>query len=120
MNVNLSVSDRLVLVGILPKEVGSIRESIRIQNIREKLSFDDSEKESLQFSKSGNGVSWDSTKESDREFYFTDSEVDVIALSFAKLEQRGTVPSTPEFVSLYFKFEDEIEDVLEEFRGNNK
>jgi hypothetical protein len=109
MDVTLTGSERIQLLQVLPQKVRSLRESVQLNGLREKVSLDQEESEALGATEDGRFNPQFLDRVEDREFALTDGEADLIGYVFVQLEQKEEVPASPAFVSLIQKFEDPIQ-----------
>lgn len=110
-DLTLSAQQRLQLLNLLPQESGSLRESIQIKRLRDRVNFSDEEKEAIGMD--GQTGSFDPTALQElesQEMDLGDSEKKIIAGSFVKKEDEGSVPTNDAFVELALKLEEEIEE----------
>jgi hypothetical protein len=110
--IDLSLTDRLTLLGVLPEKVGSFREMRDVKQIREAIQIPDDHREALSFRQEGNTIKWDKDKEAELEpargFEFTDSQLSTVGSAFLLMETQGRIPTNNQFINLYEKFEDHI------------
>ena len=93
MKVKLSVKDRLIFPGLLPKQGSMIGLEI-VSNIRDKLKFTPKEIELLKFSdRPDGGVSWSPGLEKPFEVEFEKSEIKLIKQGIAQLDKAELISS---------------------------
>jgi len=106
-----STQQRLQLLNILPQESGSLRESIQIKRLRDRVNFSEEEKEIMGMDERTGAVDPSGIQELDnKEIDLGESEKKILAGSFVKKEDEGAVPTNDAFVELALKLEDEIEE----------
>lgn len=111
VNFVFSAQQRLQLLNLLPQESGSLRESIQVKRLRDKINFSDEEKETIDMNERTGSFDPMALQElDDREVELGDNEKEIIAGSFIKKEDEGEVPTNDAFIELAFKLEDEIEE----------
>jgi hypothetical protein len=110
-NFTFSAQQRLQLLNILPQESGSLRESIQIKRLRDRVNFSEEEKEIIGMDAQTGAVDPVALQELDnKEIDLGESEKEILAGSFVKKEDEGVVPTNDAFVELALKLEDEIEE----------
>lgn len=119
--MKLSVYDRLFLSNIIPQEGGSIRESIKINELRKKLRLSDNEIEQYGITTDDAGnIKWNPEKTKDKDYEFDTAMMDIIGLSFVKLEQSGKVSASDDAIKLYQKFESAIESARDSLTDSDE
>ena len=111
---DFDVQDRLQILNLLPQDVGSLRESIQVKRVRDKIKFTDSERAALDFDPE-NG-SFDPSKMDEVgtiEVELGQNARNIIAGSIIRLEDGGSVPTNDTFVDLALLLEDDIKDFRE-------
>jgi hypothetical protein len=106
-----SAEERIQLLNLLPNERGSLRESIQVKRLRDKINFSEEEQEIIGMDPQTG--SFDPTKLSqieDKNIELGEKERDILAGSVVETEDEGEVPTNDAFVELALKLEDEIED----------
>ena len=105
MKTRLSVTERFVLLNLLPKE-GNFATLKLIREARESLSFNDIENQKLKFQQVGEMVNWnqEAAKEVDEHFEadFGDTVTQLIVEALTDLDKGKKL--TDEHFSLYEKF----------------
>ena len=110
-----SPQQRLQLLNLLPQESGSLRESIQVKLLRDRINFTDEEKATIEMNeRTGSYDPMALNELEDLEVDIGENEKEIIAGSFIKREEEGEVPTNDAFVELALKLKDEIE----EFRKN--
>jgi len=105
----LTVIERLILLGILPKE-GNITDNKLIQNVINDVGFTDAEKTQLKFEDLPGGLTkWDTEAAMDcrREFEIGPGIYSIIKAQLEKLNSQNTLPR--DAISLWDKFMEETE-----------
>ena len=93
MKIKLSVKDRLVFPGLLPKQ-GSMIGLGMINNIQDKIKFIPKEIERLQFSdRPDGGVAWKPGMEKPFEVEFEKTEITLIKKGIAQLDKDEKITS---------------------------
>lgn len=112
---SLSPSQRLQIINILPQESGSLQESIQVKRLRDRIGFTEEEKETIEMdAQTGSFNPQKFADIANKDVDLGESEREILAGSFVKREDEGSVPTNDAFVELVVKLEDEIE----EFRNN--
>ena len=101
LGTELSVLERLVLLGILPKE-GDFTTLKLVRKLRENLSFDEGEHEKLKFVQDGDQVRWDESAVPPRAIPIGEKMSDLIRDALKKLDEEKKLRE--EHFSLYEKF----------------
>jgi len=110
MEIVLSGKQRLQLMNILPQESGSLRESIQVKRLRDRLNFDESERSVIEMDEANGSFNPNKLKDiEDSSFDLGSNETEIIAGSFVKLEDNEKVPTNDSFVELAMMFAEEIE-----------
>jgi hypothetical protein len=103
--MELTVKERLVLMGMLPKESNFTTLKI-MRKFREELSFDEEEHKILKFRTEGDRLSWDFGNELRKDVPVGDLMKELIAKDLKKLDKESKL--TEDHFSLFEKFvEDE-------------
>ena len=93
MKIKLTVKDRLIFPGLLPKQGSMIGLEIA-SNIRDKLKFTPKEIERLQFSdRPDGGVAWKPGVEKPFEIEFEKTEITLIKKGIAQLDKAEQITS---------------------------
>ena len=93
MKIKLTVKDRLIFPGLLPKQGSMIGLEIA-SNIRDKLKFTPKEIELLKFrDRPDGGVSWSPGLEKPFEIEFENSEIKLIKQGIAQLDKAELISS---------------------------
>jgi hypothetical protein len=109
-NFVFSAQQRLQLLNLLPQESGSLRESIQVKRLRDKINFSDEEKETIDMNERTGSFDPMALQElDDREVELGDNEKEIIAGSFIKKEDEGEVPTNDAFVELAIQLSEEIQ-----------
>ena len=106
-----SPSARLQILNILPQEAGSLRESIQVKRLRDRINFSDEEKDQIGFDE--NTGSFDPRKLDelgDMEIELGENEREIIAGCIIQKEDEGEVPTNDGFVDLAMQLSGEIEE----------
>lgn len=103
----LSVLERLVLLQILPRE-GDFTTLMISRELRESLSFTESEHKTLNFRHEGNSLRWDVKTDMEKEYEFGRKATDIIVESLKTLDEQKKL--TDDSFSIYKKFIDLIEE----------
>jgi hypothetical protein len=110
-NFSLSGSQRLHLINVLPQEAGSLKESIQIKRLRDRIGFSDGEEEKIEMDEETGSFNPRKLQNlPEKEFSFGENEREIIAGSIIQREDEGEVPTTDAFVELVLDFEEEIEE----------
>jgi len=113
--MNLSVIERIILLGILPKE-GSFANLRLLRSVKEDLSFDENENKLLKFRQNEGNTMWDDVKMVDgkpipmvpeRKFAIGSVVTGLIVSALNDLNKQQKL--TEQHFSLYEKFIDSIE-----------
>lgn len=109
MTTQLTVFERLTLNAVLPPNVGSLAEMVKIGRLRKRLALSDEEKETCSYIEDPTGAArWVPKTDADEAtFNFSDDELELIRSGFLLLETSGKVPTDAPFIALYEKFHDE-------------
>lgn len=109
-NFVFSAQQRLQLLNLLPQESGSLRESIQVKRLRDKINFSDEEKETIDMNERTGSFDPMALQDlEDLEIELGDNEKEIIAGSFIKKEDEGEVPTNDAFVELAIQLSDEIQ-----------
>ena len=84
--MKLSVGDRLILLGIIPRE-GDFTTLKIVRDMRDDLSFTEEEHKKLNFRQEGNMTYWKQGLE-DKEINFGEKATDIIVNAFKKLNEQ--------------------------------
>ena len=84
--MKLPVSDRLILLGILPKE-GDFTTLKILRQMKDELSFSEEEHKKLNFRQEGETILWDEELEG-KEVTFGEKATDIIVDAFRKLNDQ--------------------------------
>jgi len=84
--MEFSVKDRLILLGILPKE-GNITTLKIVRNLREELSFNEEEHKLLNFTQNGNLTNWNLEPAVKKEIEIGEKATDVIVETLKGLDK---------------------------------
>jgi hypothetical protein len=107
----LSSQQRLQLLNLLPEESGSLRESIQVKRLRDRINFSDAEREAIDMDpQTGNFDPIAFQELDDKEVELGDKECDIIAGSIVQKEDEGEVPTNDSFVDLALLLEEEIKE----------
>ena len=98
--MKLSISDRLILLGVLPKE-GDFTTLKILRQMKDDLSFSEEEHKKLNFRQEGETILWDAELE-DKEVTFGEKATDIIVDAFKKLNDQKKLRI--EHMELYEKF----------------
>jgi len=102
---------RLQLVNFLPNNAGSLRESVQIKRLRDRLQFSEDEREAIDLDRRTGQFDPKKLVELDSvEVGFSESELDLLAGILVSAESDGEVPTNDDFVDLIITLEDHIED----------
>lgn len=119
--MELSAIERLVLINqILPEETSSLRESVRVRSIRDRVMFSDEEQDIIGADGAGN---FNPTKLDDLEdakIDFSQADKEIIAHGFVQDEQKSSVPTSDAYLSLAENFGDAISDLKEDLEGGGE
>ena len=106
-----SPSARLQILNILPQEAGSLRESIQVKRLRDRINFSDGEKDQIGFDENTGGFNPRKLGElGDMEVELGENEREIIAGCIIQKEDEGEVPTNDGFVDLAMQLADEIEE----------
>ena len=98
--MKLSVNDRLILLGVIPRE-GDFTTLKIVRNMRDELSFTEEEHKKLNFRQEGDMTYWEEGLE-DKEVNFGEKATDIIVDAFKKLNDQKKLRI--EHMELYEKF----------------
>ena len=98
--MKLSVSDRLILLGVLPRE-GDFTTLKILRQMKDDLSFSEEEHKRLNFRQEGETILWEEGLE-DKEINFGEKATDIIVNAFKKLNEQKKLRI--EHMELYEKF----------------
>lgn len=99
--MKLSVIERMVALNLLPTE-GSFTNLKLIRVAKETLSFNEEENKTLQFSQTGDRVTWNQTVVVEKEVEIGEVVSLIIVEALKKLDSEGKLKE--EHISLYEKF----------------
>lgn len=106
--MELSVLERMVLFGVIPKE-GDIFTMKQVRKLREEIAFSDDEREVLNFrpvvgddGKPTGGLRWEEDQDPNKPVKFGPKMFVIVADALRKLNQEKKL--TPQHVDLYEKF----------------
>ena len=102
--MELSVSERLVLLNILPVE-GDLTTLRIVRDLKKELSFDEEEHSALSFIQDESSIQWDQTVEVFKDVPIGDKATDVIKEAFAQADRQKTL--TLAHLEVYERFEEE-------------
>ena len=106
-----SPSARLQILNILPQEAGSLRESIQVKRLRDRIHFSEEEKEEIGFDESTGGFNPRKLGAlDDMEVELGENEREIIAGCIIQKEDEGEVPTNDAFVDLAMQLAEEIEE----------
>ena len=98
--MKLSVGDRLILLGVIPRE-GDFTTLKIIRDMKDELSFTEEEHKKLNFRQDGEMMVWEEELE-DKEINFGEKATDIIVNAFKKLNEQKKLRI--EHMELYEKF----------------
>lgn len=105
---------RLQLVNFLPNNAGSLRESVQIKQLRDRLQFSEAEREAIDLNPQTGQFDPSKLVELDSvEIGFGESELELLAGILVSAESDGDIPTNDDFVNLIITLEDHIEDFRE-------
>jgi hypothetical protein len=114
-DLTLSAQQRLQLLNLLPQESGSLRESIQIKRLRDRVNLSDEELETIGMDEQTGSFDPTALQElDDKEVELGDKECDIIAGSIVQKEDEGEVPTNDSFVDLALLLEQEIKEFRED------
>lgn len=99
--MELGVYERIVLLGILPKE-GDFTTLKIVRGMREDLSFSEEEHKALEFVQDGSNIQWKKDADVPRNINFGEKATDLIVETLKKLDEQKKLKE--EYYSLYEKF----------------
>jgi hypothetical protein len=101
--MKLTVIERISLLGVLPTEGNFVTLKI-VRQLREALSFTESEIKTLSIRQEGDQVMWNALAEAPggAEIVIGEKATEIIAESLKKLDQQGKL--TEQLISVYEKF----------------
>jgi hypothetical protein len=106
-----SPSARLQILNILPQKAGSLRESIQVKRLRDRINFSDEEKDQIGFNENTGGFNPNKLGElGDMEIELGENEREIIAGCIIQKEDEGEVPTNDGFVDLAMQLAGEIEE----------
>jgi len=101
--------ERLQILNLLPQDTLSLRESIQVKRLRDRINFTDEEKEKIEFdADTGSFNPQKLSNLTDLEIKLGDKEREILAGSIIEKEDDGEVPTNDAFVDLAMALEDEI------------
>lgn len=100
-DMELSVSERLVLLSVLPNEANYLTLKI-VRELKETLSFTEEEHKTYKFSQEGNVIRWDDTGQTRKDITIGEKATDIVRDAFKKLDNHGKLRE--EHISLYERF----------------
>uniref|UniRef100_A0A6M3XS10 Uncharacterized protein n=1 Tax=viral metagenome TaxID=1070528 RepID=A0A6M3XS10_9ZZZZ len=103
--MELTVKERLVLMGMLPKE-GNFLTLRLMRKLREALSFNEEEHKQLKFVQNGEQLSWDFTVVVVKDVEVGDVMLDVITKELKNKDKEGKL--TEDHITLYEKFVEKL------------
>jgi hypothetical protein len=110
-NMTFTANERLQLLQIMPRKVRSLRESVQLNRLREKLSLTDAERDSINANEDGSFDPRRLSEIEDLNVELSKAEADLVGYILVQREQEEDVPTSAAFVSIIEKFESEIEKV---------
>ena len=99
--MKLNVKERLLLLGILPKENNFVTLKI-VRKLQENLSFNEDEIKLLEFKTNENQVTWNQSVEQEKEIEIGEKATDIIADALKELDKNKKL--TNDHFDLYEKF----------------
>jgi hypothetical protein len=106
---------RLQLLNLLPQESGSLRESIQVKRLRDRINFTEEEQEAIDMDERTGSFDPMALQElDDKEIELGENERDIIAGSIIQKEDEGEVPTNDAFVELALTLEQEIKEFRED------
>ena len=99
--MELTVKERLVLMGMLPKE-GNFLTLRLMRKLRETLSFDEEEHKQLKFVQNGEQLTWDTTVDIMKDVDVGEVMMDVIVKDLKDKDKDGKL--TEDTITIYEKF----------------
>jgi hypothetical protein len=107
--IELEPEQRLQLLNLLPQESGSLRESIQVKRLRDRINFSEDEQEEIDMDERTGSFNPAALRElDDKKIELGEKERDIIAGSIIQKEDEGAVPTNDAFVELALTLEDEI------------
>jgi len=89
MTLALSVSDRLLLLGMLPKEANFVTLRI-VRDLQGELSFSEDEIKALNFrDMPSGGIQWDASGDIPKDIELGDAALKTVKDSFTKMDEEG-------------------------------
>jgi len=108
--MTLSGETRLQILSLLPQEAGSLQESIQIKRLRDRVGFDEEEKDLLDMDERG---SFNPSKVDDLEdkgVSLGENEKEIIAGCIVQKEDEESVPTNDAFVDLALTLQDKVKE----------
>ena len=99
--MELSVMERLVLLGILPKE-GNFLTIKLVRQLRESLSFSEEENKAYSFKQEGDQIAWNTTTDQNKEIKIGEKMTDMVADVLKKMDKDKALKD--DHYTLYEKF----------------
>lgn len=99
--MNLSIPERIALLGVLPEQGNFVTLKI-VHQLRTALSFSEDEVKRWSISQDGQRVTWDSACESGAEIPIGEKATDLIVEALKNLDQRHAL--TEQHFTIYEKF----------------
>lgn len=119
--MELNAAKRLSLANYLPREVGSLKESVIIKRIRDKVTLTDEEQETLDVDEETGSFDPQALDQIDSvEINLSDREREVLATALVKREQEDSVPTTDAFVYFVEELQDEIASVKQDIGDSDE
>lgn len=89
--MNFTIKDRLILLRILPNS-GSLSEMVDLMDLAKNLKLSDEEKADISYKEDGKGtITWDVTKEPNKQFDLTSDQVKLLKNAVKKLDEEKQI-----------------------------
>jgi hypothetical protein len=113
--IEIQPEQRLQLLNLLPQESGSLRESIQIKRLRDRIAFSEEEQEAINMDERTGSFDPQSLRNLDnKEIKLGESEREIVAAAIIKKEDEGQVPTNDAFVELALLLKQEIKEFRED------
>lgn len=98
--MEFDVKERLVLMGLLPKESNFVTLKLT-KNLMEELSFSEEEHRTLKFNQEGTQLKWDTTAKVVKDVHIGDMMMEIIVKELKEMDKSNKL--TPDHFSLFEK-----------------
>jgi hypothetical protein len=113
--IELRPEQRLQILNLLPQESGSLRESIQVKRLRDRIKFTEDEQAAIKMDEQTGSFDPAALRElNDLEVELGGNERDIIAGAIIQKEDEGEVPTNDAFIELALTLEEEIKEFRED------